>query len=188
MASASSPKKQDNWRVSRLAGETVTDAVTRAMCERLERLRAEQEAQCDLAARGQTFVRQHAHLFDRHPVSKEEWDEYGRRCARTAGPAELMAPDLSAVIAILFDETEGPDCIKALEVPATNEPQGKQGSHQAARGKVMALSEPAGPNVILHELPDRQKKSGSTPNLFDGHLVQPPHETDGPACAASGDE
>ena len=61
--------------LSRLTGETMTDAITEAMRERLERLRAEQEAQGDLMARAQAFVREHAHLFDRRPVSREEWDE-----------------------------------------------------------------------------------------------------------------
>jgi len=34
--------------LSRLTGETMTDAITQAMRERLERLRAEQDAQGDL--------------------------------------------------------------------------------------------------------------------------------------------
>ena len=53
--------------LSRLTGETMTDAITKAMRERLERLRAEQEARGDLMARTQAFVREHAHLFDRRP-------------------------------------------------------------------------------------------------------------------------
>ena len=61
--------------LSRLTGETMTDAITKAMRERLERLRAEREAQGDYTARVQAFVRKHAHLFDRRPVTKEEWDE-----------------------------------------------------------------------------------------------------------------
>ena len=43
--------------------------------ERLERLRTEREAQGDYIARAQAFVRKHAHLFDRRPVTKQEWDE-----------------------------------------------------------------------------------------------------------------
>tara|TARA_R110002012_G_scaffold283909_1_gene474474 strand:+ start:123 stop:395 length:273 start_codon:yes stop_codon:yes gene_type:complete len=61
--------------LSRLTGETMTDAITKAMRERLERLRAEQEAQGDYVARAQAFVRARAHLFDRRPVTKQEWDE-----------------------------------------------------------------------------------------------------------------
>ena len=61
--------------LSRLTGETMTDAITKAMRERLERLRAEQEAQGDYAARVQAFVRERAHLFDRRPVTRQEWDE-----------------------------------------------------------------------------------------------------------------
>jgi antitoxin VapB len=61
--------------LSRLTGETLTEAITKAMRERLERLQAEQEAEGDYAARVQAFVREHAHLFDRRPVTKEEWDE-----------------------------------------------------------------------------------------------------------------
>jgi len=33
------------------------------------------EAQGDYVSRVQAFVRKHAHLFDRRPVTKEEWDE-----------------------------------------------------------------------------------------------------------------
>ena len=61
--------------LSRLTGETMTDAITQAMRERLERLRTEREAQGDYIARAQAFVRKHAHLFDRRPVTKQEWDE-----------------------------------------------------------------------------------------------------------------
>lgn len=61
--------------LSRLTGETMTDAITKAMRERLERVRAERAAQGDYVARVQAFVRKQAHLFDRGPVTKEEWDE-----------------------------------------------------------------------------------------------------------------
>ena len=61
--------------LSRLTGETMTDAITQAMRERLDRLRAEQEAQGDYVERVQAFVRQRAHLFDRRQVTKQEWDE-----------------------------------------------------------------------------------------------------------------
>lgn len=62
--------------LSRLTGETMTDAITKAMRrERLERVRAERAAQGDYVARVQAFVRKQAPLFDRRPVTKEEWDE-----------------------------------------------------------------------------------------------------------------
>lgn len=61
--------------LARLTGETMTDAITKAMRERLERLRAEREAQGNYAARVQAFVRERAHLFDRRPVTRQEWDE-----------------------------------------------------------------------------------------------------------------
>lgn len=61
--------------LSRLTGETTTDAVTNALRERLERLQTEQESQGDYVARVQAFVREQSHLFDCRPVTKEEWDE-----------------------------------------------------------------------------------------------------------------
>lgn len=61
--------------LSRLTGESMTDAVTRAMRERLDRLHAEREAQGGYAARVRAFVRDNAALFDRRPVTKAEWDE-----------------------------------------------------------------------------------------------------------------
>lgn len=73
--------------LSRLTGETMTDAITQAMRERLERLRAERAAQGDYVARAQGFVRKHAHLFDRRPVTRQEWDE-----AVGDTPAELGVP------------------------------------------------------------------------------------------------
>ena len=61
--------------LSRLTGETMTDAITQAMRERLERLRAEQEAQRDYVSRMRAFVRARAGRYDRRPVTKQEWDE-----------------------------------------------------------------------------------------------------------------
>jgi antitoxin VapB len=61
--------------LSRITGETMTDAITQAMRERLERLRAEQVAHGDYVDRAQAFVRKHVHKFDRRPVTKQEWDE-----------------------------------------------------------------------------------------------------------------
>ena len=61
--------------LSRLTGETMTDAITRAMRERLDRLRSEQEAQSDYVSRMKAFVRQRANRYDRRPVTNREWDE-----------------------------------------------------------------------------------------------------------------
>ena len=61
--------------LSHLTGETMTDAITKAMRERLERVRAERGAQGDYIARVEAFVRKRAHLFDRRPVTQDEWDE-----------------------------------------------------------------------------------------------------------------
>jgi len=61
--------------LSRLTGENMTDAITRAIRERLDRIRAEREAQGGYIARVQAFVRDNAGLFDRRPVTKDEWDE-----------------------------------------------------------------------------------------------------------------
>jgi antitoxin VapB len=61
--------------LSRLTGETMTDAITQAMRERLERLRAERDAQGNYVARMQAFVRARADRYDRRPVTQQEWDE-----------------------------------------------------------------------------------------------------------------
>ncbi|KKX33062.1 type II toxin-antitoxin system VapB family antitoxin [Rhizobium sp. LC145] len=61
--------------LSRLTGETMTEAITKAMRERLERLRAEQAANSDYVARMKAFVRERTDRYDRRPVTKREWDE-----------------------------------------------------------------------------------------------------------------
>jgi antitoxin VapB len=61
--------------LSRLTGETMTEAITRAMRERLERLRAERDARGNYVSRVQDFVRERVDLFDRRPVSRQEWDD-----------------------------------------------------------------------------------------------------------------
>ncbi len=53
----------------------MTDAITQAMRERLERLRSELEAQRDYVSRMKAFVRERASRYDRRPVTKQEWDE-----------------------------------------------------------------------------------------------------------------
>jgi len=74
--------------LSRLTGETMTDAITKAMRERLERVRAEQAAEGDYVARVQAFVRNRAHLFDRRPVTEEEWDVASGDTPRRPGAPE----------------------------------------------------------------------------------------------------
>ncbi|MDR1990166.1 MAG: type II toxin-antitoxin system VapB family antitoxin [Acidobacteriaceae bacterium] len=61
--------------LSRMTGENMTDAITRAMRERVDRLHAEREAHGGYAARVRAFVRHSAALFDRRPVTQDEWDE-----------------------------------------------------------------------------------------------------------------
>jgi antitoxin VapB len=71
--------------LSRLTGETMTEAITRAMRERLERLRREQQTCGDYVARMQAFVHERAQRYDRRPVTRDEWDE---ACGDTAeGPS-----------------------------------------------------------------------------------------------------
>jgi len=58
-----------------MTGETMTDAITKALKERLERLRAAREADNDLPAR---IKRHAARLRERYdlsrPVTRAEWD------------------------------------------------------------------------------------------------------------------
>lgn len=58
----------------KVTGETVTQAVTVALRERLDRERAAREAGQDLPARIQAFAESIADQYDRRPVSKAEWD------------------------------------------------------------------------------------------------------------------
>lgn len=55
-----------------LTGETLTDAVTNALRERLARERLEREG--DYVARLMGFAESVAPEFDRRPVTKAEWD------------------------------------------------------------------------------------------------------------------
>lgn len=58
--------------LSQLTGETMTEAVTRALRERLNRERILREA--NLADRIMAFSERVAPEFDRRPVTKAEWD------------------------------------------------------------------------------------------------------------------
>lgn len=63
--------------LSKLTGETMTEAVTRALAERLERERAAREACRDLPARIKAFSERIRPHYDLRPVTKEEWDRAG---------------------------------------------------------------------------------------------------------------
>ncbi|HYE47059.1 MAG TPA: type II toxin-antitoxin system VapB family antitoxin [Caulobacter sp.] len=58
--------------LSRLTGETMTEAVTIALRERLARRRA--QADGDMIERVKAFTQSIAHRYDRRPVTKAEWD------------------------------------------------------------------------------------------------------------------
>jgi antitoxin VapB len=60
--------------LSRLTGETMTEAVTRALAERLERLRRAREEDRDLPRRLKEFAQRYKSDYDTRPVTKEEWD------------------------------------------------------------------------------------------------------------------
>ena len=52
----------------------MTEAVTRALAERLERLRRAREADRDLPRRLKEFAQRYKCNYDTRPVTKEEWD------------------------------------------------------------------------------------------------------------------
>jgi antitoxin VapB len=58
--------------LAQLTGETLTDAVTNALRERLAREREVQKA--DYVARLMAFAESVAPKYDRRPVTKAEWD------------------------------------------------------------------------------------------------------------------
>jgi antitoxin VapB len=58
--------------LARLTGETMTDAVTRSLRERLDRERARRSA--DLPARVAAFTARVRPLLDTRPVTQAEWD------------------------------------------------------------------------------------------------------------------
>jgi antitoxin VapB len=55
-------------------GETMTDAITKALAERLERERASRETDKDLPARIKAFAQRIRPDYDPHPITKAEWD------------------------------------------------------------------------------------------------------------------
>jgi antitoxin VapB len=58
--------------LSRLTGESMTEAVTVALRERLARRRAQVDG--DMIERVTSFTQSIAHRYDRRPVTKAEWD------------------------------------------------------------------------------------------------------------------
>jgi len=58
--------------LARLTGETMTDAITRSLRERLDRERARRAA--DLPARIAAFTARARPLLDTRPVTQAEWD------------------------------------------------------------------------------------------------------------------
>ena len=62
--------------LSRLTGETMTQAVTTALRERLDNLRRGR-TQEDLESRVRAFAQSVAHRYDRSPVTRAEWDVAG---------------------------------------------------------------------------------------------------------------
>jgi antitoxin VapB len=60
--------------LARLTGESMTEAVTAALRERLARERARRTAADDLPARLNSLSKRLRGAYDRRPVGKAEWD------------------------------------------------------------------------------------------------------------------
>jgi antitoxin VapB len=60
--------------LSRLTGESMTEAVTAALRERLARVRTRREAGADLPARLAALSSRLREAYDTQPVSPQEWD------------------------------------------------------------------------------------------------------------------
>ena len=58
--------------LAKLTGETMTEAVTRSLSERLERERRRRAA--DMPERVEAFLARVRPMLDTRPVSREEWD------------------------------------------------------------------------------------------------------------------
>ena len=61
--------------LSRLTGESMTDAVTRSLAERLDRVRERSESKNDEVSRILAYAAKVRENFDLRPVTKAEWDE-----------------------------------------------------------------------------------------------------------------
>ncbi|MFN3314623.1 MAG: type II toxin-antitoxin system VapB family antitoxin [Hyphomonas sp.] len=63
--------------LAELTGETMTEAVTKALRERVERLRGGQAAH-ERIAQGVAYAESIRHRYDwKNPISQKEWDEAG---------------------------------------------------------------------------------------------------------------
>lgn len=60
--------------VSRMTGETMTEAVTKSLAERLARLREARASQHDEADRIHAYATKVRVHYDTRPVTKAEWD------------------------------------------------------------------------------------------------------------------
>lgn len=60
--------------LARLTGETLTDSITKALREHLERERAARQAEGDLPKRIREFAARIEGNFDTRPVTGAEWD------------------------------------------------------------------------------------------------------------------
>ncbi len=60
--------------LAQVTGETMTDAVTVALRERLARERARRAAEADLPARLAALSARLRQSYDTRPISREEWD------------------------------------------------------------------------------------------------------------------
>lgn len=61
--------------LSRLTGESMTEAVTKSLAERLERVRRSREARNDEVEHILAYAARIRENFDLRPVTKAEWDE-----------------------------------------------------------------------------------------------------------------
>jgi antitoxin VapB len=60
--------------LARLTGESMTEAVTAALRERLARERARRATEADLPARLAALCGRLREAYDTRPISREEWD------------------------------------------------------------------------------------------------------------------
>jgi antitoxin VapB len=60
--------------LSKLTGETMTEAVTKSLAERLERVRKARKARENLPARLKRLAKRIAGNYETRPVTKDEWD------------------------------------------------------------------------------------------------------------------
>lgn len=61
-------------RLSKLTGESLTEAVTRSLRERLEREHARRHGEHDLPARLNDLLRRMRPAYDTRAISRAEWD------------------------------------------------------------------------------------------------------------------